>query len=89
MKKMNFEPFVPGWIDGVDKETLKAITDKLKEEAKPGHWIEENRRANSSKFICSKCGGIAYFVQRTRDPNWYKCCAYKYCPNCGHPMWIF
>lgn len=88
MKKMHFVPFVPAWIDGVDKETLKAIADHLEAEASPGHWIEENRRANSSKFICSKCGGVAYFVQRTRDPNWYKCCPYKYCPNCGHHMLI-
>lgn len=53
-----------------------------------GHWIEENRRAHSSKFICSECGGIAYYVQSLRDPNWYKCCGYKYCPHCGKPMII-
>ena len=71
------------WINLVD-----VLNPEEDVNANAGHWIEENRRANSSKFICSKCGGVAYFVQRTRDPNWYKCCAYKFCPNCGHPMII-
>ena len=86
MKKMNFEPFVPGWIDGADKEILKGIADKVKEEAKPGYWIEENRRANSSKFICSKCGLIANFIQCTRNRKWTKHCPYQFCPHCGSPM---
>lgn len=51
-----------------------------------GHWVEENRLRRSAKFLCSVCGGLAYFPQPTRDESWQKCCPYKYCPNCGARM---
>ena len=51
-----------------------------------GRWKEENKRQRSAQFICSECGGLAYFIQPTRDKTWKKCCPYKYCPNCGATM---
>ena len=51
-----------------------------------GHWEEENRLRRSAKFLCSVCGGLAYYPQPTRDESWQKCCPYKYCPNCGAKM---
>ena len=51
-----------------------------------GHWEEENRIRRSAKFLCSVCGGLAYYPQPTRDESWQKCCPYKYCPNCGAAM---
>jgi hypothetical protein len=51
-----------------------------------GHWEEENRLRKSAKFLCSVCGGLAYFPQPTRDESWQKCCPYRYCPNCGSRM---
>lgn len=51
-----------------------------------GEWKEENRLRRSGKFLCSACGGLAYYVQPTRDKEWKKCCPYKYCPNCGAYM---
>ena len=51
-----------------------------------GHWEEENRLRKSAKFLCSICGGLAYFPQPTRSDTWQKCCPYKYCPNCGAKM---
>ena len=62
------------------------------EEGKPtnnvqkGFWQEENRLRRSAKFLCSVCGGLAYYPQPTRDEAWQKCCPYKYCPNCGAKM---
>lgn len=55
-------------------------------EVKHGYWVEENKLPNSSKFICSACGELAYYVQPNRDRTWKKCCPYKICPNCGAKM---
>ena len=51
-----------------------------------GHWVEENGLRRSAKFLCSVCGGLAYFPQPTRSDTWQKCCPYRYCPNCGTRM---
>lgn len=51
-----------------------------------GEWKDDNRLTHSSKFRCSVCDGLAYFVQPTRDKGWKRCCPYKYCPNCGAKM---
>lgn len=55
-------------------------------EVRHGYWLDENLRPHTSKFICSECGDLAYFVQPPRDKTWKKCCPYKYCPNCGAQM---
>ena len=53
---------------------------------KEGEWIDENRRARSSKFVCSTCKRTCYDIQPTRDKAWTKRCRYNYCPNCGSRM---
>ena len=69
----------------------KAVIQKLGEyedkgEISVAHWEEENRRAKSSKFICSACERLTHYIQPTRVKNWEKKCLYKYCPNCGAKM---
>jgi hypothetical protein len=55
-------------------------------EIRHGHWQNENQRPKTSKFICSVCGGLAYYIQPNRDRAWIKHCPYKHCPNCGAIM---
>ena len=70
------------------EEYVEAVADRLysKGVRGHGHWEEENRLFRSAKFLCSVCGGLAYFIQPTRDKDWKKRCLYKYCPNCGAAM---
>ncbi len=70
------------------EEYVEAVASRLYIEGARliGYWEEENRLRRSAKFLCSICGGLAYFVQPTRDETWQKCCPYKYCPNCGAKM---
>ena len=70
------------------EEYVEAVASRLYSEgARPlGQWEEENRIRRSAKFLCSVCGGLAYYPQPTRDESWQKCCPYKYCPNCGSRM---
>lgn len=56
------------------------------EEVKHGYWEAENSRPKSSKFICSVCGELAYYIQPNRDKTWAKRCPLEYCPNCGAKM---
>mgnify|MGYP003302370324 CR=1 FL=1 len=51
-----------------------------------GEWKEANTLKKSSQFICTACGGTAYFPQPTRLKDWEKHCPYKYCPHCGAKM---
>lgn len=62
----------------------KGVT--IGEGEKHGEWLEENKRPKSEIFICTNCGGTAYFPQPTRDKEWHKHCPYKYCPHCGADM---
>lgn len=48
-----------------------------------GHWIPENDRPCSTKWICSECHEIAYNKQRKGNP---KICTLKFCPYCGATM---
>ena len=69
--------------------TAKWLIEKgvtIGEGEKHGEWLEENKRPKSEIFICTNCGGTAYFPQPTRDKEWRKHCPYKYCPNCGAKM---
>lgn len=70
------------------EEYVEAVASRLYIEGARliGYWEEENRLRRSAKFLCSICGGLAYFPQPTRDESWQKCCPYKYCPNCGSEM---
>lgn len=63
-----------------DSESVKVVEVRL------GEWKDENNRPNSSQFICSVCGRLAYYVQPHRAKNWRRCCPYKFCPNCGAKM---
>lgn len=51
-----------------------------------GKWNEENKRPKSAIFVCSNCGGTAYYPQPNTKREWQKHCPYKYCPNCGAEM---
>ena len=74
--------FLPALVVSVlDKQPTADVV-----EVKHGYWVEENKRTSSSKFICSACGELAYYVQPNRDRNWKKCCPYKFCPNCNAKM---
>jgi ribosomal protein L33 len=71
------------------EEYVEALADRFTAvgvEVKHGHWMEDNKLRNSSKFICSACGELAYYVQHNRDKTWAKKCPYKYCPNCNARM---
>jgi ribosomal protein L33 len=71
------------------EEYVEALADRFacdSVEVKHGYWEEENKLRNSSKFICSVCGDLAYYVQRNRDRTWEKRCPYKFCPNCNAKM---
>jgi Zn finger protein HypA/HybF involved in hydrogenase expression len=70
------------------EEYVEAVADRLYIEGARliGYWEEENRLRRSAKFLCSICGGLAYFPQPTRSDTWQKCCPYRYCPNCGSKM---
>ena len=67
-------------------QRLGEFEDRAEGEINGAHWEEENRRAKSSKFICSACGGFAHYIQPTRVKNWKKKCLYKYCPHCRAKM---
>lgn len=51
-------------------------------------WVPFNpRQTRSSKFVCSWCGGIAYYPQNHHIKE-RSGCPYRFCPNCGHIMKI-
>ena len=55
--------------------------------AKPKpHWIEENTRPKSFKWICSECGSTVYDMPMCNKKNYKKMCLYQYCPYCGVRM---
>jgi ribosomal protein L33 len=53
--------------------------------AKP-HWIAENERPKSFKWICSECGSTVYDMPMCNKKNYKKMCLYQYCPYCGVKM---
>lgn len=49
-------------------------------------WVPFNpRQKRSSKFVCSWCGGVAYYPQNHHIKE-RSGCPYRYCPRCGHIM---
>ena len=52
----------------------------------PAHWIEENTRPKSFKWICSECGSTVYGMPMCNKKNYKKMCLYQYCPYCGVRM---
>lgn len=51
-------------------------------EPKRGRWISENSRTNSWTFLCSACGGKAYFPRMGKRDGSKVRCGYEYCPHC-------
>ena len=54
----------------------------------PAHWIAENQRPKSYKWICSECGQIVYDrpICAKRHTATKPLCSYKFCPYCGVKM---
>ena len=51
-----------------------------------GYWKRpEGATKKSYAWVCSACGGTAYYVQTARDGRETRC-GYAYCPNCGIRM---
>ncbi len=50
------------------------------------HWIAENERPKSFKWICSECGSTVYDMPMCNKKNYKKMCLYQYCPYCGVRM---
>lgn len=76
--------------DGIPYDKCKKAADALIANGfhrqSEGAWQEANARQKSSQFVCSACGGLAYFPQCNNSKTWQKHCPYKYCPNCGAKM---
>ena len=62
------------------------MTLARKQKKPPAHWIEENTRPKSFKWICSECGSTVYDMPMCNKKNYKKMCLYQYCPYCGVRM---
>ena len=76
---------------GKDNQPISDLYDALSEaiealEAEPNEaeWYPENIRPKSSIFLCTNCGGRAYYPQNHHGDE--KKCRYEFCPNCGAKM---
>lgn len=58
----------------------------MNEEKLPPHWIEENRRPKSYRWVCSECGSTAYDMPMCSKKRYVKICSLAYCPHCGVKM---
>lgn len=58
----------------------------MDEKVLAAHWIEENTRPKSFKWICSECGSTVYDMPMCNKKNYKKMCLYQYCPYCGVRM---
>ena len=58
----------------------------FKQKKPPAHWIAENPRPKSFKWICSECGSTVYDMPMCNKKNYKKMCLYQYCPYCGVKM---
>ena len=95
IKRSDVLRLIAKWSDGyryvempaVDmRDEVNALPSTDVVERKSGEWGEENTRPKSQIFICSECGGKAYFPQAFRRIKPRKECRYQYCPNCGAKM---
>lgn len=97
--EMCFAPTAPECIhaEAYAREWKRALVDVIRacyaqngctesEMPKNVRWIPFDDSPKSQKFVCEKCGEIAYYPQPTRDEYWVKHCPYQYCPNCGARM---
>ena len=64
------------------KYTLKLLENGYSKRGH-GHWIQENDRPCSTKWICSDCHEIAYNKQMNGN---MKICTLEFCPYCGAKM---
>lgn len=62
---------------------IEKAVEALSAERK-GEWYPENVRPKSSIFLCTNCGGKAYFPQNHHGGE--KKCGYDFCPHCGARM---
>ena len=72
------------WDNGSGLNVLYGID--LVRKKPPAHWIEENTRPKSFKWICSECGSTVYDMPMCNKKNYKKMCLYQYCPYCGVRM---
>lgn len=58
-------------------------------EVKHGEWKPKTPLSKSYRFVCSVCGGTAYYCSGSCASvrnNVKNVCRYNYCPNCGARM---
>ena len=75
-------------------ESQKDIDDAIEllkeQDAKTGHWVEQQINSYTRSTTCSVCGGSAPFVFVSADRYGRNGCGKdeltKYCPNCGAEM---
>ena len=71
---------------GILVETMGEITANVRVK---GEWKPKTPLSKSYRFVCSACGGTAYYCSgscaSTRDKV-KNICKYNYCPNCGADM---
>jgi hypothetical protein len=64
------------------EKALALVEELMTVERKRGRWISENPRTNSWTFLCSSCGGKAYFPRMGKRDGSKVRCGYEYCPHC-------
>lgn len=58
-------------------------------ERKRGEWKPKTPLSKSYRFVCSVCGGTAYYCSgscASVKDKVKNICRYNYCPNCGAEM---
>lgn len=70
-----------------DKVALQMAIEAL--ERKRGEWKPKTPLSKSYRFVCSVCGGTAYYCSGSCASvrnNVKNVCRYNFCPNCGADM---
>lgn len=63
------------------EEWYKLFVEKLEQEPKTGHWIEQEGFYGDIYYDCSECGESFCLFDGTPTDN-----LYNFCPNCGARM---